>query len=255
MAPWLIGFFPPHKHYIEPCFGAGSVLLRKPQTELETVNDINSRLVNFFKVLRDRPDELISLVDLTPWAQDEYKLSKIQSDDPVEDARRFFYMSWMSFSGAPQPTGFRVSKIKGTRWTILLEDTINHTLDEIAQRLRHVQVMNMDAIDFLNKFNQDPDSLIYFDPPYPQKSRTGRFYGDYELFENLHEPSADILRQSPASVIVSGYRSEEYDELYQGWKRIDKTNYVQGNKKRIESIWINEKVEDYVNMGIDENLE
>jgi DNA adenine methylase len=246
LAPWIISHFPPCTHYIEPCFGAGSVLLRKPQSELETVNDINERLINFFKILRDQPDNLIKLIDLTPWAQDEYKLSKTQADSSIEDARRFFFMSWMSVNGAPLPTGFRVAKKRTSRGSIPPKDTINHALNEIAQRLRYVQIMNMDAVEFLNKFNNDEDSLIYFDPPYPQSTRTGKFYGDYELFEHLHRPSAEILQQSPAAIVVSGYRSEEYDSLYQGWRRIDKTNYVQANKKRVESIWINEKVGDYV---------
>lgn len=246
LAPWIISHFSPHTHYIEPCFGAGSVLLRKSRVEVETANDINGRLVNFFKVLRDQSDQLIKLIDLTPWAQDEYRLSQQQSSDSIEDARRFFYMSWMSINGAPHPTGFRIMKKRGNRWSILTTDTINHSLNEVAQRLRHVQVMNLGAIDFLNKFNNDPNSLVYFDPPYPQKSRTGKFYGDYDLFENLHVPSAEILQQSSAAVVVSGYQSEEYDSLYHGWQRIDKTNYVQGNKKRVESIWVNEKISDYV---------
>lgn len=66
LAPWIISNFPEHEHYIEPCFGAGNILLRKPSVKLETVNDIDGRVVNFFKQLRDNPGELIQLINFSP---------------------------------------------------------------------------------------------------------------------------------------------------------------------------------------------
>ena len=75
LAPWIISFFPPHKNYVEPCGGAASVLLQKPRSPLETYNDFDGNVVNFFRVLRDRPDELIRKIRLTPWARAEYELS------------------------------------------------------------------------------------------------------------------------------------------------------------------------------------
>jgi len=239
MAPWIISYFPEHTHYIEPCFGAGSVLLRKEQVELETVNDLNGRLVNFFRALRDDPDELIGKIDLTPWAQDEYKLAQIESDDPVEDARRFFFMSWMSVNGGPLPTGFRISKTRGSRGSIPPTDGINHALNAITKRLRTVQVMNIDAIAFIRKFNEDENALIYFDPPYVKSTRTSKGYGVFDDFDDLHKQAAELLNQSKSKVVVSGYMSNEYDALYKGWNRVDKQAYVQNNQKRIESLWMN----------------
>lgn len=247
LAPWIISYFPKHTHYIEPCFGGGNILLRKEKSELETVNDINGRLVNFFKQLRDRPNELISLVDLTPWAQQEYELSKVESSDPLEDARRFFIMSWMSVNGAPLPTGFRVAKKRGSRWTIPPGDIVNHALAEVSDRLRHVQVMCMDAIDFIEKFNGDSEGLIYFDPPYPKNVRTGSFYGNFEMFEDLHKPAAVLLRESETFVVVSGYNNSIYNDLYNGWTRVSREHRAQSNKKRVESIWLSPKTVEALN--------
>lgn len=75
LAPWIISHFPAHKNYVEPCGGAASVLLQKPRSPLETYNDLDGNVVNFFRVLRDRPDELIRKIRLTPWARAEYELS------------------------------------------------------------------------------------------------------------------------------------------------------------------------------------
>jgi len=69
LAPWIISHFPEHQNYVEPCGGAASVLLQKPRSPLETYNDLDGNVVNFFRVLRDQPDELIRKIRLTPWAR------------------------------------------------------------------------------------------------------------------------------------------------------------------------------------------
>src|SRR3990167_9397763 len=100
LAPWIIGHFPPHKNYVEPCGGAASVLLQKPRSPLETYNDLDGNVENFFRILRDFSAELIRRISLTPWAREEYELSFRPTDDPIEQARRFFVQSRMSMQGA-----------------------------------------------------------------------------------------------------------------------------------------------------------
>ena len=139
LAPWIISHFPRHEHYVEPCFGAGSVLLRKPAVKLETVNDLNGRVVNYFRVLRDNPAGLIRLLDLTPWAADEYRESQTESDDPLEDARRFHIQCWMSINGGPLATGFRVQNSILSRYATTATDLVNHDLLTVAARLKNVR--------------------------------------------------------------------------------------------------------------------
>lgn len=99
LAAWIINFFPKHIHYVEPFGGGGSVLLLKEPAKLETYNDLDKNVVNFFRVLRHEPDELVRRLRLTPWARSEYEQCLENSGAVMEDARRFFVRLWMSLHG------------------------------------------------------------------------------------------------------------------------------------------------------------
>ncbi|MCB0028724.1 MAG: DNA adenine methylase, partial [Anaerolineales bacterium] len=98
-ACWTVSHFPAHDNYLEPCFGAGSILFRKSLAKLETVNDIDGRVTNFFTVLREQPAALVAGIQLTPWAEDEFASCLLPAGDPLEDARRFFFSCWASVRG------------------------------------------------------------------------------------------------------------------------------------------------------------
>src|SRR5574339_214313 len=87
---WILPLIPPHKNYVEPFCGSAVVFLNKRPSPIETISDLDGRLINFFKVLREHPDKLIDLLSLTPYSRNEYQLSKHISEDPIEDARRYF---------------------------------------------------------------------------------------------------------------------------------------------------------------------
>lgn len=146
LAPWIISHFPKHVNYVEPCGGAASVLLQKPRSQLETYNDLDGNVVNFFRVLRDRPDELIRKIRLTPWAREEYELSKNPVPDPVENARRFFVCGWMSISGMSfeMSTGWRSTTYKEQSYSPasqnFFELTKSDALMQVANRFYGVQV-------------------------------------------------------------------------------------------------------------------
>ena len=82
--------------YMEPFFGSGVVLLSRHPAKCEIVNDIDGRIVNFFRVLRERPEELVEVLRLTPWARDEWEACKEPSDDSLEAARRWYALAWQS---------------------------------------------------------------------------------------------------------------------------------------------------------------
>jgi DNA adenine methylase len=243
LAPWIISHFPDHKNYVEPCGGAASVLLQKPLSPLETYNDLDGNVVNFFRVLRDNPDELIRKIRLTPWARAEYELSLQPCEDEIERARRFFVASYMSFNGGtgdnPRLFGWRCSTDANLRLTPSA-DLQNNVLGKISDRLLSVQIENRPYQDILTRFD-NKGALIYFDPPYTEQERTnGKEWYNHEFAEKDHIESAGLLRQSIGYAIVSGYACPLYTELYEahGWHRVDKEAQTNSGGKRTESLWL-----------------
>jgi len=169
LAPWIISHFPPHQNYVEPCGGAASVLLQKPRSPLETYNDLDGNVVNFFRVLRDQPAELIRKIRLTPWARAEYELSLELCEDEVEWARRFWVMCWFAVAG--QPSGWRRMHKRDSRFRVLTQDIQELDLMGIAKRLLEVQIECDNALTVIQDYPKG-DSLVYFDPPYVMETRS-----------------------------------------------------------------------------------
>jgi DNA adenine methylase len=256
LAPWIISHFPPHKNYVEPCGGAASVLLQKPRSPLETYNDLDGNVVNFFRVLRDQPEELIRKIRLTPWARAEYELSLSYQfgGDEVERARRFAIMQWMAVAG--QPSGWRKMHDYRARRGACAFDLTNLDLESIAARLIGVQVESIDALDCIRLFDND-GTLFYFDPPYVMQTRTVATQYLIEVDNDFHIEAAALLRNAQGFVVVSGYACDLYTELYEahGWHRVDKEAQTNSGGKRIESLWLSPRThaalfDKYVDMPI-----
>jgi len=252
LAEWIIGYFPEHRNYVEPCGGAASVLLQKPRSPLETYNDIDGDVVNFFRVLRDQPDELIRRIRLTPWAREEYENARFASGDDIERARLFFVSGWMSISGAAfeKSTGWRSTSFNGQSFVphLFQFEYCKNTLQIIAERLIGVQIEHMDAAYVIERYGATADTLIYFDPPYVQATRTATDQYRFEVDSNFHVTTAELLRQTPAHVIVSGYACNLYRDLYEayGWQRYDVNSQGNTGSERIESLWLSPRTADAI---------
>ena len=91
IADWIISHFPENYEkmvYLDPFVGSGAVFFNKKPGAVETINDLDSNIVNLFRVLRDDPDELRRVLQLTPYSREEYDLSFEECDEPIEKARR-----------------------------------------------------------------------------------------------------------------------------------------------------------------------
>lgn len=219
-AGWLVSLFPEHRVYLEPYAGSAAVLFAKPPSRHEIINDRNRALVTFFRVLREQPDDLEAVLRLTPYARDEYLAAKLDEPgiDDVELARRWWIRSQQSVGGIVEDR---------TTWSASAQQGANRArttlgklerLHEAAARLLPVMIDNRDALDAIRLYASTPDALIYVDPPYLEETRQGP--GGYAIDEPgaaHHVALAEALHETPATVVLSGYRCALYDKLFGDW--------------------------------------
>ncbi len=250
LGPAIGALLPPHVHYVEPYGGSLAVLLAKDRSVHETVNDLDHRLMTFWRVLRDRPDDLARDCALTPHSRAEYLACCDASDQPddLEVARRVWVQLTQGRGGTlrDSKTGWR-TYVQPTSYTSMpgyLGGYVER-LAAVAARLHDVSLECMPALDLIARYGAAPDVLLYVDPPYLGSTRgCGNNYKHEMKAEAEHRDLADALHVCRASVVLSGYPSELYDcELYAGWDRLTLPtatgNGRDGAKARTEVLWSN----------------
>ena len=250
---WLLPLLPKCHHYCEPFSGSGAVLLNREPSSVETYNDIDGDVVNFFRVLRDRGDELIRACALTPFSREEYYKaihgSQVGISD-VERARRFFIRARQTRTGLAQTASLgRWANCKDTsrsgmsgvvsRWLGGIEG-----LDDVAERIVRVQIENRPATDLIRLYDS-PGTLFYCDPLYVHSTRGDTKAYGFEMDDQQHKVFADTLNGIKGKAAVSGYRCDLMDELFKGWQRFDAPmKKVHSTKdERQESLWTNYDLE------------
>ena len=241
LGPWILSHFHAHRVYVEPFGGGGSVLLRKPRSYAEIYNDLDSDVVNFFRVARDRGDELRRLLFMTPFARDEFVSAASPSDDCLECARRLVVRPFMGFgsNGHSRSTGFRASSNRSG--TTPAHDWRNYAevFPSLVNRLRGVIIENRPAIEVMAQHDSF-QTLHYVDPPYLLATRSDpRKDYAHELTDDDHRQLLAFLRTLKGSVILSGYASDIYDSALSDWKRVTRVALADGAKEREEVLWIN----------------
>lgn len=243
MAEEIVSLMPPHRSYLEPFFGSGAVLFNKPPSAIETVNDIDGDVVNFFTVLREYPEELARRIYLTPYSRDVFDDAyKDWGTDSIERAHRFVIRSKMSHGfKMHHKSGFKVD-VQGREKAYCVEDwnRIPDNLMKAAIRLKEVQIENRPALDLINRFNYE-NVLIYADPPYLMETRCCAQYR-HEMTEQDHIDLLAALLQHKGPVILSGYPSELYDRELKCWSRITRKAYNKNADQRTEVLWCNFEV-------------
>jgi DNA adenine methylase len=237
-----------YAHYCEPFGGSAAVLINRRPAQVETYNDVDSEVTNFFACLRESGADLIRLISLTPFSREELVRATTAEAglSRLERARRFFVRARQTRTGLAQTSSegrwahcvltSRAGMAGAvSRWLGSVEG-----LSEIVQRLQRVQIENVPAIEAIRRYDS-PDTLFYCDPPYPHEARGDTNAYGFEMSDAEHEDLAGILHSAEGAVAVSGYRCALMDRLYRDWKRIDSSAHLCNSSKtsRVESIWLN----------------
>ena len=243
LAHWIISHFPTHRVYVEPYGGAASVLLKKPRAPAEVYNDLDSRMVNLFRVVRDRGADLKRAVELTPFAREEFDLAWEPTDDAFEGARRTMVRAAMGRDSASatmsSKSSFRVY-VGDKRPATTMADWVNYpaSLDTVIARLRGVALENRDGLDVMAAYD-GPDTLHYVDPPYVFETRDkGRRDYRHEFDTYDHEAMLTLLVQLQGRVVLSGYDNPMYQARLSSWTKVIREAHADGASPRTEVLWI-----------------
>lgn len=241
MAPWIIEHFPAHEVYVEPFGGAASVLLRKPVSNVEVYNDLDSEVYNLFKVLREKPLELIELLKLTPFSYEEFKKAYEEHSaiNDVEKARRTIVKSFMGRGDSisdHKKTGFRNSK-ESNHSPSQSFNTYPECLKTIVSRLKTVIIENNDFLKVIDRYDGS-DTLFYMDPPYTLPQRTSKHDYRHDFDEKDHVRFLSQILNVKGMVVVSGYENELYDKTLIGWTKKTKESQTNGSTLKTEAIWL-----------------
>jgi DNA adenine methylase len=250
IADRIVSLLPCHEHYVEPFAGSLAVLFAKPRSRMETVNDLDRQLVGFWRTLRDRPADLERVCALTPHSRVEHDAAydpvpEGHPDPELEAARRVWVALNQGRAGTLLRTGWRYhishrDRRAGTMASRLA--TFTSRIAPAAERLAHVSLECRPALEVIAAYGTDPDVLLYVDPPYPAGVRTSTQYAHEMPHEPQHRDLAAALHDARAAVVLSGYHSPLYDDLYAGWHRHEVvTETRQGGAKvgRVEVLWSN----------------
>lgn len=249
LAPWIVSHFVPHVHFLDSHSGSGAVLLAKEPAPHEVFNDLDGRLVNAFRVVREQGDALAALIEMTPYSRAEYYASYEASHDPVEDARRFFVRCWMAHGFKPYcRTGWRHNGSKSVQPVTRLWDKVPDAIRATMRRLKNVEIECMPALALIERYRTS-DTLIYCDPPYVLSTRAHKKIYAYESSDAEHLTLLDALDAHPGPVVLSGYRSQLYDERLTAWRRVERGVQDQKGQTRIECLWLNPVLQDRMSLG------
>ncbi len=260
LAKRIIALMPPHIHYVEPYFGGGSVLLEKdPEGISEVVNDLNESLSNFWRCLQQTESfaEFVRIVQAAPFSEIEWNeadgrehlgivpMYRNAFDIDISAAVNFFIRCRQSFAGnfksfAPQSRTRtrRGMNEQASAWIAAVDG-----LPAIHARLRRVVILCQEAMEVLR--SQDGEqTLFYLDPPYLHETRTTKDAYAHEMSEDDHRALLSTLPSARGKWMLSGYRSQLYDEMLLDCRRyeFDLPNNAAGGetKRRMqECVWCN----------------
>ena len=222
---WLLPIIDGIRHttYVEPYGGSAAVLLNKKPSRVEVYNDLCEDVVEFFKTLRDHRDDLLPLLDLTPYSREEFaEACKDHGEDDVERARRFYIRARQvrtGFGSVATPGRWCYGKdqsCQGKALPVARWLSGVGKLAKVAERIRHVRIESMDGIEVMRK-HDSKDTLHYVDPPYLMAARSGWKVYRFEMEEKKHVELLAFLKTLKGRVVLSGYANPMYSNALKGW--------------------------------------
>jgi len=209
-----------HSNYIEVFVGGASIFLAKQKAKgINWINDIDRELINFYKIIQDKNTRIKFynlLKNEVANPQRHKEVLNMKPKDSIERAFKYFYLNRTSFSGIMNKPrwGYAVgSSITPDRWINLIEP--------VAEKLQGIKITDLDFRELLKETIDNPDNMIYADPPYYKASKA--IYNNEFILQD-HIDLMNILKKAKAKFILSYENSPEIKEMY-SWANIKEVTW------------------------------
>jgi DNA adenine methylase len=213
IAKWIVSHFPEHRVYMEPCCASAAVLLAKPRSFVEIINDLDGAIMAMWRAIKSRPKELAALLWATPYSQANWR--ELPPPKDIDQAVLLMAQGVQFYCGNGNTSTWSLDKCqarhkpKGEVWA----DWFLRILPA-ANRIRSVALLEEDVLAAIERvYKNGPDTLIYVDPPYFGHEGEYRCRIDYPGMVRL-------LNEANAKVVVSEYPTA--DAMFKGWSRIER---------------------------------
>jgi len=249
----IINMFPTNRKVFVDVFGGSGVILMNQKSKVEIYNDIFQNIYSLYKVISDKKlyKEFQLKCELSIYSEQlrkEYKQLLKTKLSLIDRAFYYFYVNRTSHNGHG---GFAIDhKIRAKR-SKSIQDYLStiEKLPTLHERLKNVIVRNTDALELIEKEN-NPNTLLYLDPPYHHSTRSKARY-EVDFTDEQHERLIDLCLTSKSKILLSGYDNFLYDKLIKaGWNKkqfkINTVNFDNTPKTKIETIWYNYKIENTI---------
>lgn len=256
LAERIVQALPKHRHYVEPFAGSLAVLLCKPRSDMETVNDLDGDLMTFWRVLRDHPEELARAAALTPHSRAEHQAAyDLDTDNDVERARRVWVLLTQGRGGTLRRTGWRFYRDPAGS-TYSFPEYMGAYVERMmpaAERLGGVSLEARDGVEVIKDYGRHENVLLYVDPPYLASTRNSTSYRHEMGGTEAHFALIEALLECKAAVVLSGYRSPMYDGFLtgNGWDCVEMSSWTgngirngatKASGDRVEVLWSNRDI-------------
>jgi len=189
------------ERYHEPFFGGGALFFdTAPHSDESTINDINSRLMNFYRVVRDNPDGIITELNnfRSPEAPPDESEEFVETNRKGKEIKSYYYQQRELFNN--RPNGDNFDRVREAAQLLYLNRTCYNGLyrenqsgefnvpigshsspnwkqttriNEASHALQGVKIED-DDFEYVRNHAKEGD-LVYCDPPYRPVSRTSSF--------------------------------------------------------------------------------
>ncbi|MCG7655952.1 DNA adenine methylase [Wielerella bovis] len=212
----LIPLIPPHRCYAEVFGGAAWLLFHKPNeiSKLEVINDINSDIINLYRVVQNHLPELLRLAETMLPSREEFE--RLQALEPrhltdIQRAVRFLYLHRLCFGGRVGNPIFSAQTVKRPRFNA---KKLTEQLESGRERLQQVLLENLNYQEFIQRYDK-PDTFFYIDPPYWDREYE---YGIGLFGKADFEKLATQLRQIKGKFLLSINDKPQIRQIFAGFE-------------------------------------